>query len=37
MKVKISIELDADEDQEALAELLAIIQQIQQEKDHGWF
>jgi hypothetical protein len=33
MKVKISIELDADEDQEALVELLEVLKDIQQADD----
>ena len=33
MKVKITIELDADDDQEALVELLEVIQDIQEAQD----
>ena len=33
MKVKISIELDADDDQEALVELLEVLKDIQQADD----
>lgn len=33
MKVKITIELDADDDQEALVELLEVIKDIQEAED----
>ena len=33
MKVKITIELDADDDQEALVELLEVLKDIQQADD----
>lgn len=33
MKVKITIELDADDDQDALVELLEVIREIQDEED----
>jgi len=33
MKVKITIELDADDDQEALVELLEVIKDIQEAQD----
>jgi hypothetical protein len=33
MKVKITIELDADDDQDALVDLLEVIREIQEEED----
>ena len=36
MKVKITIELDADDDQEALVELLEVLKDIQQDNDNEW-
>ena len=33
MKVKITIELDTDDDQDALVELLEVIREIQEEED----
>ena len=33
MKVKITIELDADDDQDALVELLEVIREIQEAED----
>jgi len=33
MKVKITIELDTDDDQDALVELLEVIREIQDEED----
>jgi len=33
MKVKITIELDTDDDQDALVELLEVIREIQEEDD----